>query len=499
MSSDAAVPPVTGVTGAPEVAETELQAGAIGFWGNMVQAVTHIAPGLNVLLGLTFIVSFAAVTAPIAYLLGGLICLGVAVVLTQLAKQFTGAGGYFLYVSRTIGPRFGWITTWLYFLYDPVAIGTVCAFTGALVHDTLKAQYGWNVPWWIVFLILVVCVALFTMFGIALSVRVMLALAIIEVGVFIALMISGLVSPGPGGFNFSSFNPDNIPSSNGLYLGIVFTILALSGFEAVAPLGEETENPRRNLPLAIIGSVVVVALFYMLVNWGVLVGHGTSDIKNFTSANQIFDLAERLWGGAWVIVLIAAVNSALAVCIAIQNATTRVLFDMGRVRALPAFLGKVHPKYKTPWNAIFLLLVVTLLIGLGLASWLGPVKTFGMIGIMQTLGLIIVYCMGNIGAMLFYGREKRDEFNVWLHLVIPILTTAALVWVFWKNVETLHPFSPKNAFDYSPLIVIIWFAVGVVVLFVASRTGKEEWLFKAGESAHLRAETATEAAHRPVL
>jgi acyl-coenzyme A thioesterase PaaI-like protein len=53
---------------------------------------------------------------------------------------------------------------------------------------------------------------------------------------------------------------------------------------------------------------------------------------------------------------------------------------------------------------------------------------------------------------MFYGREKRDEFNVWLHLVVPILTTAALIWVFWKNVETLHPFNPKNAFDYSPLI-----------------------------------------------
>ena len=53
--------------------------------GQMVQAVTHIAPGLNILLGLTFIVSFAGVTAPIAYLLGGVICLLVAIVLTQRA------------------------------------------------------------------------------------------------------------------------------------------------------------------------------------------------------------------------------------------------------------------------------------------------------------------------------------------------------------------------------------------------------------------------------
>jgi hypothetical protein len=88
---------------------------------------------------------------------------------------------------------------------------------------------------------------------------------------------------------------------------------------------------------------------------------------------------------------------------------------------------------------------------------------------------------------------------VWLHLIIPVLTTAALAWVFWKNVETLHPFSPRNAFDYSPLIVMIWTVVGLVILFVASRTGKEDWLRRAGEPVQLRPETAAEAAHRPAL
>ncbi len=340
---------------------------------------------------------------------------------------------------------------------------------------------------------------LFTLFGIALSVKVMLTLAVLEVGVFIALMFSGLVSPGKGGFNFSSFNPSNIPSTHAMYLGIVFTILALSGFESVAPLGEETENPKRNLPLAIIGSTIVVALFYMFVNWGILIGEGTDNVKNFTSADQIFELGRRLWGGAWIIILIAVINSALAVSIAIQNATTRVLFDMGRVGALPHWLSQVNAKYKTPWNAIWLMTVVTLILGLGLASWLGPVKTFGMIGIMQTLGLIIVYCMGNIGAMRFYFGEKRDEFNWFLHAVVPILTTVALIAVFYENVKTLHPFNPKNAFDYSPLIVIIWTVIGLAIVLIASRTGKEEWLKKAGESAELRAETPGELAHRPAL
>ena len=86
-----------------------------------------------------------------------------------------------------------------------------------------------------------------------------------------------------------------------------------------------------------------------------------------------------------------------------------------------------------------------------------------------------------------------------LHLVVPVLTTVALAWVFWKNVETLHPFNPKNAFDYSPLLVIIWTALGLAILFFASRTGKEDWLHRAGKSVELRAETASEAAHRPAL
>jgi hypothetical protein len=83
--------------------------------------------------------------------------------------------------------------------------------------------------------------------------------------------------------------------------------------------------------------------------------------------------------------------------------------------------------------------------------------------------------------------------------VIPVLTTIALAWVFWKNVETLHPFNPKNAFDYSPLIVIIWAVVGVAILVYARQTGNDGWMLRAGESVELRAETAAEAAHRPAL
>ena len=242
-------------------------------------------------------------------------------------------------------------------------------------------------------------------------------------------------------------------------------------------------------------------MFYAFVNWGVLVGHGTTSVAagQFTTSDQIFDLARRLWSGAWIAVLIAAVNSALAVSIAIQNASTRVFLGMGRIGALPRWFGYVHPRWKTPSNAILAMTVLTVVVAMVLGSTIGPVNQFGMIGIVQTLGLIIVYSMGNIGVLWFYYREKRDEFNWALHGAIPILTSAALLWVGWKTVQGLHIFGLPTPLDYAPWIAIFWFAVGLLILLFASRTGKEEWLFKAGESTLERPETAEEAAHRPAI
>ena len=143
--------------------------------------------------------------------------------------------------------------------------------------------------------------------------------------------------------------------------------------------------------------------------------------------------------------------------------------------------------------------VLTVVVAMVLGSTIGPVNQFGMIGIVQTLGLIIVYSIGNIGVIRYYYREKRDEFSWMLHGVIPIVTSAALLWVGWKTVQGLHIFGLPTPLDYAPWIAIFWFVVGMIILFYASRTGKESWLFKAGESTIERPETPEEAAHRPAL
>src|SRR5216684_6091223 len=104
------------------VAETPLSAGAIGLTGAVMQNVTHIAPAIAAFFFTATIVSFAGGHAPLAYLLGFLVVLALGMCLVQLAKRFPSAGGYFTYVSRTVGPRAGFLTGWM-FVQNPPADG----------------------------------------------------------------------------------------------------------------------------------------------------------------------------------------------------------------------------------------------------------------------------------------------------------------------------------------------------------------------------------------
>jgi amino acid transporter len=218
--------------------------------------------------------------------------------------------------------------------------------------------------------------------------------------------------------------------------------------------------------------------FYIFTSWALLVGWGTNNLNAFVEAseNPVFLLAHRLWGVAWIIVFLAVINSILAVSIATTNAATRVFFAMGRSGVLPGWLSQVHPVHRTPSNAILLQTFITFAFGLGLGLAIGPDQEFFLMGVAITLGLIFVYSMGNVGVFRFYRAERPGEFNVLLHVVFPLLSTIALLWVGYKSIVPL----PDPPVSYAPFIVGVWLVVGIVLVWLLSRTGREEWLRKAG-------------------
>jgi amino acid transporter len=322
----------------------ELRKGALRFPSILMQGITHIAPAAALLFTIQFITSFAGITSPLAYAIAFVIVLMLGISLTQLAKHFPSAGGYYAYVSRTIHPRAGFLVAWLYFLYDPATTGVNLALMGYLFESTLKAQLGLAVPWWVFFLPATLLITILTYRGIEVSSITMTWLALAEIAIVVALALSGLLHPGNGGINFYSYVPGNAPSRSSLYLGVVFSIFVFAGFESVAPLAEESEDPRRTLPRAIIFSILLMGAFFVFCSWAVLVGWGTQNLKSFIDSSETPSvvLAKHLWGRFWILIFIALLNSILAASIACTNAATRVFFAMGRNGSLPRGLARVH-------------------------------------------------------------------------------------------------------------------------------------------------------------
>ena len=458
--------------------DKSLRSGALGLGDVYMQAITHTAPAAAILFTIPFITSKAGVASPISYLFAFLLILVLGVTMTQLAKHLPSAGGYYTYISHTISPRAGFLTSWLYLLYDPTIAGYSLAFVGAITEETLRINYGIYFPWWL-FLLVTGCFVSFASYrGIEISAKLLILLGVTEIVIVLALSFWSLANPGHGGVNLTSFIPSKAPSFSGLAMGVVFSIFALTGWEGVAPLAEESKDPKRTLPKAIMYSIITMGIFLVFCSWSILIGWGTNNIDSFVSAqeNPTFILARKFWGNGWVIVLFALINSMLAVSIACNNSATRVWYAMARSGSMPSSLAKIHPRFQTPVNAVLLQTIITFSVGIGLGYLIGPKMEFDFMGVVITFTLAIIYAMGNIGVMRFYRKEKRHEYNLVLHTIFPVLGIIVLFLVVYTS---LIPW-PEGPIGYAFWVVLFWFLLGVVVLFIMKFTKKERWIKNAG-------------------
>ena len=483
-------PGVSSGSGQNTVAVTDLKAGALGLPGVLMQSITAIAPAIAGLFTLQFIVSNAGISAPLAYLGAFIIALLLGYVLAEYGRHLTSAGSYFTFVSRSLGGRWGFLVAWVYLLFYPVVVAQVGSFMGSTLESTLKSEYSITFHWWYFMVFLIALVGFTAWRGIEISTKVIIALGLFELVVCLVLALSGLISPGSGGVNLHSFNPSSAPSTHGLFLGVVFAIFAISGWDAAAPLGEESENPRRTVPRAVMGSIVIMGLFLIFVSWGQTIGWGTTKVSGLISSAELpaFVLGHRLWGGAWVIVLIALFNSAIAVSIATMNAATRFMYGMSRTGALPKALRTVSTKYRTPTTAIIVATGINIALGIILPVIIGVANVYNLTGTWFTFALAPVYAVANVGVFFFFRREHPTEFNWIKHTVIPALGIVALGVVVYYSVVPL----PAYPISLAPFIVLGWLAVGIAIVVWMVKTGNESLLAHASDAVLERVETPEE-------
>lgn len=468
---------------------TDLEENAIGLLGATMQCITHISPAIAAFFYTAFVVGLAGLTAPLAYFAGFVLVLLLGNTLVQFSKHLPSAGSYYTYVSRAIHPRAGFLTSWMYILYSPLCGGAIYGFFGFILEGELRSNWNIDAPWlWPVCVLVGAPVVAFVQHrGIKLSTEFMLVTGGIELLVVLALALSGLVSPGPGGFSFEPFNPGNIASAAGFSLAIIFSVQALTGWEGAAPLAEETTDPKRNVPRSVYLSISLIGVLLVIVFWGVIVGFGVSDVKAVTASSELpaLALAHKLWGSLWVVLLFAFLNSVFAVCLATANVSTRMWYSMARSGSLPAVLGKVHPTFKSPTNAILLQMALSLVSALGVGFLLGADRSFFLIdGLILVIGVTFVYIVANVGVFMFYRAEHRAEFNPILHAVFPLVSSIVLLLAMYFTFFPPEGYGtpPAEPYSFAPIIDTIWLLIGVGILFWMRARGRESWLLKAGQA-----------------
>jgi amino acid transporter len=477
------------------IAVTDLKPGAVGLAGAIMQNITHIAPAIAAFFFTTTLVGQAGGQAPLAYLVGLIIVIPLGVCLMELARKFPSAGGYFTYVSRTLGPSMGFLTAWVFVLYSPVVAGPSLAVLGQILHDALLPS-GIDFPWWVAVVVGVPLVTWAGYTGISFSIKFIVVVGLAEFLIVLALGLTGLADPGPGGFTFATFSPSfqaaGAPATlSGFFVVVVLTVQGLTGWEAAVPLAEETENPRRNVPRSIMASILIIGVMLVIAQWGQVVGWGVNDLPNLLKSSvPAIDIAHRVWGGMWWLTLAAMITSVLGASLACQNVATRMWYSMGRAGVLPRSFGQVHPTRKTPTSAVTAQLILSAVLGLG-GPWLmahieGKPDGWGdpwaffifLIAYVLVLGVIFVYIAANLGVVVYYWTKARSEFSWIKHFAFPVGTSLILLGSIYVGFVYI-PLSSPN--DWTPWVAGAWLLIGIAILFVMKALGKADWLARAAQ------------------
>jgi amino acid transporter len=496
---------VTTETQSPGGVPTELERNAIGLPEVLFQSVTHMAPAVAPALSTGAATGFAGGITPLAVLFAMIAVLFTAFSMAELARHLPSAGGMFTYVRRGLGSFFGWMVAWSFALAEPLVMPLLLGGFGFYGAIFLSQYLGidFNLAWLPLAILCGLLVWWLNYRGIGLSTRTGLVLGIIEIAIFVLISLLLIINAGPRN-TLNVF----VPGADGVrpaFQGMIFCRLASIGFEAAAPLGEETRDPRRTIPRAVIWSAIVVGLFYVFNYYAATVFFGPDRMTDFYSFNDGDPwgyMAEQVLGTlGGLLVVFAILNSSIANANSGATAATRSLFAMGRVTLLPRWFAAVSPETRAPVNAVHFQAISALIIAVVLgfvlandpfptpdgAASFGPLNVYVFLGTMLGLIFAFIYIAVNLACIGFFLRERRDEFNVIKHLIVPILGVLAMIPAALAVIGgvtipildvTLPPY--ENSLRWTAPIVAVWVLIGIGLYFYL-RARNPESLASMGE------------------
>ena len=421
------------------------------------------------------------VAAPLSVLLAAIGVFALGWVVSSYAKEIHAAGSLYDYVTRGLGERVGTAAGWLYYggVTDPAHRPAAADRRLPAEHD--PAEFGVNpLPSWAWTLILIVVIGAILYFGVRISTRSQLALALVSivvVGIFFIYVIIKLGSAN----SLKPFKPSSSADGwSGIIFGMLYGVLLFVGFETAANLAEETPHPRRHIPIAVMATAGIATVMYVVATYVEVAGfHYNLKTLTAAAAAPLFALGAPKsaggYGGVWIdrLLELVVLFDMLAVAIGCAVSASRGIFAMARDRRIPAPLARVSRRHGTPLGATLFVVgasVVTLLINqfwTGLFALPQTPHYFALFAWGSTFGgfaLVVVYLLMSVGALRsFSGAEGRAR--IILSAVVGILITAAAIFGSFYKVT-------------APTIYAPWFALGLLVIGFAST-----YVLKARQSA----------------
>jgi amino acid transporter len=473
------------VTANPEVVAPQTAAGAeepglakgvISLPGVLFVAIATMAPGAGAAYAISTGASFGAGALPLSVVFALIGSLLVATAIGQMAKHISSAGGLASYVGTSIHTGAGFIVAWAYpFLYL-FAMPYLALVFGNLLATTLAPDGGaaFNAVWTVGALACLLAAFATNYFGVEIGVRFGLILGLFEIGVLVVMSVWMIIAAGDAN-SLSLFTPHQatVPGFEGMggvVAASVYGFLAFIGFEAAAPMAEETKNPRRTVPRAVVLSCLLIGLFYVLTSYASSVYFGPAKMAEFMSyngGNAWIGLATTLWGNGWILLLVVLLISSFACMNGAALAATRSIWAMGRSGTLPRFFGYVHPRWRSPSKSILVFFALgTVLTLVGGYTW-DPVTAYAVFGTVLTVCVLPIYFVTALACPVYFLRYRPGEFNVFLHLIAPVLGAILLIPAFFAGAG-IPVFSFASALSY-PLslagpIVGAWYLIGFGVM-----------------------------------
>ncbi|MGE3919398.1 MAG: APC family permease [Gammaproteobacteria bacterium] len=418
-----------------------------------------IGAGIFVLTGIAAATK-AGPAIMISFVIASIACAFSAFCYAELSSAIGGCGGAYDYAKTGFGRMVGWIIAWALILeYGISSAAVAVGWSGYL--NTLLLSIGIQIPKPLLHgpfdhgiinlpaLLIVALIAAILVKGMQQSARLNAIIVYIKLAVIALFIILAFRH-----INFSYWHDFAPFGVKGIASGAAFIFFAFIGFDAVSTAAEETINPQRNLPIGIMGSLIICTLFYILVSGLITL------IAPYQSLNDSSPIAHVLLGLGYnfvaSIIAVGALAGLTTVILVMYYGMTRIILALSRDHLLPKSVATVHPKTKTPVRII----IVTFFV-IGFGSAFVPIDTLvGLVNI-GTLTAFTIVCAGVV--VLRYTKPDMERpFKVPFSPVIPSLGVLTCLYLIYNQ-------------DVSIWIqFIIWIAIGMIIYLAYGKNNKNK-------------------------